>query len=126
MHSILLAEDEPHVARMMRMTLEKQGYQVTHAPNGEVARDMLQVGTPDVLITDIAMPKMTGRELCEWVHAEMPQRDFLIFVLTSRTELEHREWTSKIPHLEFMEKPISTKKLLARLADHFATSDNRD
>jgi CheY-like chemotaxis protein len=75
-----------------------------------------------VLITDIQMPRMTGRELCERIQAEMPERKFLIFILTSRTEVEHREWSSRIDNVMFLEKPVSMKDLLARLDDYFAAA----
>ena len=47
-------------------------------------------------------------------------RSFLILVLTSRTEVEHREWSAAMPNVEFLEKPISPRKLLGRLKAYYA------
>lgn len=122
MKRILIAEDEPFVVRVLKLKLENAGYQVQAEPNGEAALARLRENPPDVLITDLQMPRMTGRELCEHIQAEMPGRRFLIFILTSRTEVEHREWSSHIDNVMFMEKPVSMKDLLARLEQYFAAA----
>ena len=119
MKKILLADDEPFVIRLMKQSLEKAGYEVDSAPNGKVALEKLRASQPDVLITDIHMPLMTGQELCQHINEEMPDREFLIFVLTSRTEIEHREWSQKIPNLQFLEKPVSVRNLEAKLETYF-------
>lgn len=120
MKRILVVEDEAHIVRLMKMALERAGYAVDSAGNGEEALEYLEHQIPDVLITDIDMPRMTGRELCMRLHADMPDRDFLIVVITARTEVEHREWSRLIPNLEFVEKPISVRKLVSRLESYFA------
>ncbi|MCK5664680.1 MAG: response regulator, partial [Thiotrichaceae bacterium] len=113
-------DDEMHVLRILRLSLEKQGYEVDTFNNGEDALKALEQITPDVLITDIEMPRMTGEELCKQIEIEYPDRNFLIIVLTSRTEFEHREWSSLFENLQFIEKPISMRKLIDQLGDYFA------
>ncbi|MBC8212994.1 MAG: response regulator [Gammaproteobacteria bacterium] len=120
MKKIMLVDDEMHVLRIMKLSLEKQGYDITTFNNGQVAFDALQQGWPDVLITDIQMPRMTGEELCKNIELKYPERSFLIIVLTSRTEIEHREWSAKINNLQFLEKPVSMRNLISKLADYFA------
>ncbi len=116
---ILLVDDEPHVLRVMKLSLEKEEYEVDTAPNGEAALEKLYVAHPDILITDIDMPKMTGEQLCARIETEFPDREFVIFVATSRAEVAHREWSRKIRNLHFMEKPLSIRKVLAMLRDYF-------
>ncbi len=120
MNKIMLVDDEMHVLRILRLSLEKQGYEVDTFNNGEDALKALEQITPDVLITDIEMPRMTGEELCKQIEIEYPDRNFLIIVLTSRTEFEHREWSSLFENLQFIEKPISMRKLIDQLGDYFA------
>ncbi len=120
MKRILMVEDEAHIVRLMTMALERAGYAVDSAGNGVEALEYLQGQHPDVMITDIDMPRMTGQELCMQLNAELPERDFLIVVVTARTEVEHREWSRMIPNLEFLEKPVSMRKLVSRLDEHFA------
>ncbi|MCU7931423.1 MAG: response regulator [Candidatus Thiodiazotropha sp. (ex Codakia rugifera)] len=119
MRSLLIADDEPHVTRVLKQSLERQGYQVETVRNGEMALERIYEKLPDVLITDIQMPKMTGEVLCKRIQEEIPQRDFLIFVLTSRTEIEHRDWSRQIDNLQFLEKPVSIRKLINKLESYF-------
>ena len=118
---ILLVDDEPHVLRVMKLSLGKEGYAVETAPNGEVAMQMLRASHPDILITDIDMPKMNGEQLCKKIAEEFPDRKFLTFIATSRAEVEHREWSRQIDKLNFMEKPLSIRKVQAMLREHFET-----
>lgn len=119
MKRILLVEDEAHIVRVMKMALERAGFAVETASNGEEALKYLENGHPDVMITDIDMPRMTGRELCMRINADMPDRNFFIVVVTARTEIEHREWSQLIPNLGFLEKPVSVRKLVSRLEERF-------
>ena len=122
MKKILIADDEPHAIRVLKQSLERQGYQVEGVLNGEAAFEKIHNSAPDVLITDIQMPRMTGEQLCKKIQEKWPTRDFLIFVLTSRTEIEHREWSQNIGNLMFLEKPVSIRKLITKLNDYFAAN----
>jgi len=103
----------------MRLSLERAGYTVRQAGNGEQALQEIRNTQPDMLITDIDMPRMTGKELCLTIAQEMPDRSFGIYVLTSRTAQEHREWSAQLPRLRFMEKPVSIRQLLVDLKQEF-------
>jgi len=123
MKTILLVDDEPMVLRVMRGALERGGFQVDVAVDGEEAWAKIVESCPDVLVTDIEMPRLSGRELCQRIQTELPDREFPIFVSTSLTALEHREWSKNISHLVFLEKPISIRKLRAEISK-FINSDN--
>jgi DNA-binding response OmpR family regulator len=125
MTRILIVDDEPKVRRIMQLALERPGYEVTTATNGETALVELRSSLPDALITDIEMPRMNGRELCEAIHQEFPHRTFPIFVITSLTEREHRLWTSAMRDIHFLEKPISVRMLLAKLETCLARQSPR-
>lgn len=125
MKKIFIADDEPHVLRVLKLSLEKEGYAVETCANGKEALTRLEQEHPDILITDIQMPLMTGEELCRHIEEYMPDRNFLIFVLTSRTEIEHREWSRNIHNLLFLEKPVSIRNLVEKLNGYFAgTTDS--
>lgn len=123
-HYVLIADDEAHVIRVLKQSLERQGYEVDGVLNGQAALEKIRQRKPDVLITDIQMPRMSGEALCRQLQQELPQRDFLIFVLTSRTEIEHREWSREIHNLQFMEKPLSIRKLLTAMESYFSSGRN--
>jgi len=117
---VLLVDDEPMVLRILRLQLQKAGYEVDTAPNGEAALERIRETAPDVVITDIEMPKMSGEELCKTIALEFPERQFPIFVATSLTGIRHREWAQAIPRMHFLEKPLSARKLLAALNELFS------
>ncbi len=124
MKKILIADDEPHVLRVLKLSLEKEGYEVETCANGMEALSRIEKQHPDILVTDIQMPLMTGEELCRHIEEYIPDRDFLIFVLTSRTEIEHREWSRNVHNLLFLEKPVSIRNLVDKLEEYFAGSSD--
>jgi len=115
MKKILIVDDQAPVLRVLKLGLEGGGYEVDTASNGSECLVKLCAEHPDFLVTDIDMPRMTGRELCEAIVEQFPDRAFPIVVLTSRTEMEHRDWTRAIDNLAFMEKPVSVRRLLSHI-----------
>ena len=113
MKRILIVDDQAHVIRVLKLGLEGGGYEVDTASNGSECLVKLCDSHPDFLVTDIDMPRMGGKELCLAIEMQFPDRAFPIVVLTSRTEMEHRHWTRDINNLEFMEKPVSIRRLLS-------------
>jgi len=113
MKRIMIVDDHAPVIRVMRLGLEDAGFEVESAANGSECLVKLCNGLPDFLVTDIDMPRMDGKELCTAIQKQFPDRLFPIIVLTARSELEYRDWTREIPNLEFMEKPVSIRRLLA-------------
>ena len=109
----MIVDDHAPVIRVMRLGLEEAGYEVETASNGSECLVRLLEEHPDFLVTDIDMPRMSGKELCKAIEEQFPERSFPIVVLTSRTELEHRDWTRDIDNLEFMEKPVSVRRLVS-------------
>jgi len=119
MKRVLIVDDEATVIRVLRRALENAGYAVEPARNGLEALEKIRAQAPDVLVTDIEMPKMNGQELCQTLHREQTHRSFPIFVVTSLTAIEHRKWSREIPNLFFLEKPVSIRRLTARLDEYF-------
>ena len=123
MKRILIVDDEPHITRVLKLYLERAGYAVDTAQNGQLALAEILKNEPDALMTDIQMPLMTGRQLCLALEEQLPQRTFPIFVMTSMTDREHREWTQKINNLEFLEKPLSMRAMTRALDKHFGSAE---
>ena len=117
---ILIVDDEPHIIRVIKLSLTRKGYLVDSARNGMEALEKLHREIYDVLITDIQMPCMDGRQLCQSLHKQVYAHKPFTFLLTSRTEQEYREWASNLTNIEFLEKPLSLRWLMSRLDDHFA------
>jgi CheY-like chemotaxis protein len=119
--TILIVDDEAHVIRVLRLMLEREGYAVHSAADGAEALAQMAVRRPDVMVSDIQMDGMNGRDLCRTVRERYPDETFPILVMTSMTASSEREWVKNLPHVEFLEKPLSPRQLVARLAAHFAS-----
>lgn len=124
MKRVFIVDDHAPVIRVMRLGIEEAGYEVISATNGSECLVKLCGRYPDFLVTDIDMPRMTGRELCLAIEEQFPKRKFPIVVLTSRTELEHRNWTKNIDDLSFMEKPVSIRRLVSHIDRCFSRAAN--
>lgn len=125
MKRIFIVDDHAPVIRVLRLGLEDAGYEVDSASNGSECLVKLCDGLPDFLVTDVDMPRMSGKELCLAIEEQFPGRTFPIVVLTSRTELEHRDWTRGIDNLSFMEKPVSVRRLVATIGRSLADEDQQ-
>lgn len=120
---LYVVDDELVPLRVVRMALQRAGYEVECFHNGLQALEAIRLVQPDALITDIEMPVMTGEGLCEALANEFPRRTFPIFVVTGVTDLIHRSWSRQIDNLTFVEKPISVRLLIEKLSSAIADVD---
>lgn len=112
---VLVVDDEPHIPRILKMSLEPEGWAVEVARNGQEALKCIEADLPGVMITDLSMPIMDGKALCHEVVAKYPERPFPIIVMTSLVEREVRQWVSALGNITFLEKPVSPRKVLTAL-----------
>ena len=115
MKQILIVDDEATARRILGRTLTRAGFEVREANNGRQAWEELQSHLPDAVITDIDMPQMSGEELCKHIARHLPERKFPIFIVTSKTAVEHREWSAQLRDVIFIEKPFSLRQMIDRL-----------
>ena len=115
---ILIVDDEPYNTRMLKLKFENAGYKVVTASNGFDGLSKFKMEYPDVVITDIKMPVMNGREMCQSLKESMKERRFLIIVMTSTTDTTERLWVNEINNVSLLEKPISPNHLLALVEDY--------
>ena len=120
MNNVLIVDDEPYVSEVLRHFLSKNGYQVHTAMNGEEATHAVMSLQPEVVITDIQMPRMGGQELYAWIRENAPDFAGLVVVMTSRTDRALRTWADELDDIVFLEKPLSPRTLIARLNNHFS------
>ena len=108
---VLVVDDESHIRRVIEVKLKKYGFDVIYAPNGKEGLSLLEKEKPRVMITDINMPVMDGRELCEKSEPLKRTWSFLTVIITARINPEDRTWVSDLTDTIFMEKPFSTSVL---------------
>ena len=119
MKKILLIDDQAHVLRVIKLSLDRNGYEVDTALTGEIALRMMSEHRYDVLITDLSMPTMTGPQLCEAVHRDFDDRLPLMFIVADHIDETLVDWARGFPLVEFLEKPMSLRWLVARLNEYF-------
>lgn len=109
---ILIVDDEPQIIRVLRTSLTANGYEVRSAGNGVEALETFQRWIPDLVITDLSMPQMTGAELCSAIRdiSSVP-----IIVLSVRGEDRAKVDALDRGADDFVVKPFSINELLARL-----------
>ena len=120
MKKILIVDDEPHIAWVIKQFLERAGWKVFTALNGQLAVAVIIRDQPDVVVADVSMPKMSGIDLCRHIQNTMPDYRPLLMLLISRKDREIRSRLAQQEPIEIMVKPVSMRRLLARINDFSA------
>jgi DNA-binding response OmpR family regulator len=112
MPRILVVDDEPLYQHLVTVNLEKEGYEVITANNGEDAIEMVSVSHPDLIIMDVMMPKLDGITACERIHqfSNVP-----IIMLTAKGEEQDRVHGLNVGADDYVVKPFSATELVARV-----------
>jgi len=123
MKRILLVDNQAHVLRVMKLSLDRNGYEVDTALSADVALRMLRETKYDVMITDSGLTKMDGQQLIDTIADQFRSRAPIMFLVTDQDGEALEEWSSRIDRTECMEKPISLRYLVGRLNEMFGTYD---
>ncbi|MGV6840538.1 MAG: phosphate regulon transcriptional regulator PhoB [Planktomarina sp.] len=112
---VLIVEDEPAQREVLTYNLEAEGYRVVTADNGEDALLLVVEESPDVVVLDWMMPRLSGIEVCRQMKARPGSRSIPIIMLSARSDE-----TDKVRGLEtgaddYMTKPYSVRELVARV-----------
>jgi len=114
---VLIVDDEPNIVAALEFLLEKQGYQVRVAANGEDALEQLDAFGPDLVLLDVMVPKLSGYEVCQRMRAEPKWRNIKIVMLSARgREVEISKGMSLGADL-YVTKPFSSADLVATIRD---------
>jgi OmpR family response regulator RpaB len=116
---VLIIDDEAHIRRVIELKFKNQGYRVRTATNGEEGLELIKAHEPDVVITDIMMPKLDGKTLCERVNELKKERPFLTIVMTCRISPTEQDWINQMEDTVFVEKPFSLSTMLKWVDQYF-------
>jgi two-component system, OmpR family, response regulator MprA len=109
---VLVVEDDADIAGVVRRSLDKEGYDVRIAPDGEAALGQAGDFEPDAVVLDLGLPKLDGVEVCRRLRDE---GDVPILILTARDALEARVEGLDSGADDYLVKPFEREELLARL-----------
>lgn len=109
---ILIVEDDLDIAKLMRIFLKKEGYQVYHAADGQTAIGLFREVNPDLIVLDIMLPDSDGKTLCE--NFRQTTLSPIIFVTALQDEEDRIEGLD-LGADDYLAKPFSMKELSARV-----------
>ncbi len=112
---VLIVEDEPEIAQLIRQTLEKENFSCCTADNGLKALTIVQQKQPDVIILDLMLPGLDGLEVCNRVRQQAYSKDPYILMLTARGEEIDRVIGLSTGADDYLVKPFSPRELVARV-----------
>jgi DNA-binding response OmpR family regulator len=109
---VLVVEDDADISGVLRRSLDKEGYDVRIAPDGETALDEAGDFEPDAVVLDLGLPKLDGVEVCRRLRRE---GDVPILILTARDALDARVEGLDSGADDYLVKPFEREELLARM-----------
>jgi two-component system phosphate regulon response regulator PhoB len=113
--TVMIVEDEASLVTMLRYNLEKEGYAVTEASDGEEAVTVADETPPDAVILDWMLPRMSGIEVCRQLRRKPETRHVPIIMLTARSEETDKVRGLNVGADDYMTKPFSMPELVARV-----------
>ena len=114
-HTILLVDDEQDILKMLSYNIEKEGYKVYCAEDGEKAVELTKLHSPSLILMDLMMPKMDGIEACQIIRELPGIKQPLITFLTSRSEDYSQIAGFSAGGDDYITKPIRPRLLMSKI-----------
>ncbi|MEJ2174359.1 MAG: response regulator [bacterium] len=112
---VLIVDDEPNIVTALEFLLEKRGYEVTIAVNGEEALAQVETFKPDLILLDVMMPKVSGYEVCQRLRSDPRWQNIKIVMLSAKgREVEVSKGMSLGADL-YVTKPFASTELVATI-----------
>ena len=116
MPSILIVEDDPDIAALIAMYMEKAGHVVEQLASGDAALPRLRAGGVDLVVLDVMLPGMNGMDICRAMRADPATAAIPVIMLTARGDEADRVAGLDLGADDYVTKPFSAKELVARVA----------
>ncbi|MCK5281900.1 MAG: response regulator [Nanoarchaeota archaeon] len=115
-NKIMVVDDEPHLVELVKAVLESNGFEVTTAGGGNECLDKLKDNEPDLIILDMMMPGMSGRETCEKIRENPKTKDLKVAFLTvARFSEIGKKTLEKMNVADYITKPFDNDDLAWRV-----------
>ena len=111
MKRIIVCDDEPHILEGLRYLLRAPDRQIQVAPSGKEALRCIEEHMPDLLITDIMMPEMSGLELVATLRADSTTKDLPTIILTAKGQAKDAAMAQEVWNATVVAKPFEPQKL---------------
>lgn len=114
--TVLVIDDDPSIVKLLKSRLEHHGYYVLTAEDGEQGYEVIKSKRPDLIISDILMPKMTGYDLLQKLKKETDgTQNIPVLILTAKGSM--KDFFSKWEIHAFMVKPVAAEDLIAKIEE---------
>jgi DNA-binding response OmpR family regulator len=110
---ILLVDDEPSILQLARMYMEREGFRVQEARDGEAALQAVESLRPALVVLDVMLPKLDGLEVCRRLRAA--NKNVAILMLTARDEDIDKILGLELGADDYLTKPFNPRELVARV-----------
>jgi twitching motility two-component system response regulator PilH len=110
--TVLIVDDSATMREMIATLLQNNGWKVLQASDGIEAQEKFQANPPDLVITDIVMPRLNGYELCRWLKGNEAPKNVPVVLCTSKGEEFDRYWGMKQGADAYIAKPFQPRELV--------------
>jgi DNA-binding response OmpR family regulator len=117
---ILAVDDEPNILLSLEYILEAEGYEVFTARDGEEALEMTEKIRPDLILLDVAMPRMDGYEVCRLLRKKEDLAAIKVVMLTAKGQPLEKRKGLELGADEYITKPFGAQDLLDRIREALA------
>lgn len=122
-YKILIVDDDENICELLRLYLEKDGFETVVANDGEQAADYAAKYTPDLILLDIMLPKLDGWQVCREIRKSS---DVPIIMLTAKGETFDKILGLELGADDYISKPFDTKEVIARIKAVLRRSSDKD
>ena len=112
---VLIADDEPNIVAALEYLLQRSGYEVSIARNGDEALRLIELNRPDLVLLDVMMPVRSGYEVCQVIRAREDWRHIKIVVLTAKGRDADANRGLALGADLYITKPFSNRDLIAKI-----------
>ena len=112
---VLIVDDEPNIVLSLEFLMNKEGYEVRSAANGDEAMAAITEKTPDLILLDVMMPRKDGYEICQELRAAPEWKDIKIIMLTAKGRDVEREKGLALGADDYITKPFATREVVEKV-----------
>ena len=116
--TVLVADDEPHLLRLVKFRLEREGYRVLTAADGDTALQVARTEQPDLCVLDVMMPKRSGFDVLRELRADERFNSTKVIMLTARAQDRDVDAGFSLGADDYVTKPFSPNELRVRISAH--------
>jgi len=109
---IMVVDDEPYIARVIKFKLEQEGYTVISANDGQSGLQKIKEEKPDMVLLDVMMPGLSGYEVCQKIKEDAELAGIPVVILTAKGQERDREQGLTMGASDYITKPFSPNRLL--------------